>query len=109
MRRITMRKLHAALLLTFVVLMSTTPVFAQAAEAVSDAHNNFVVISATFGMAIASSICGLAQGKAISAACEGLARNPGAAPAIRFALLLGLALIESLAIYTLVVIFVKVL
>ena len=59
-------------------------------------------------MAIASSICGLAQGKAISAACEGLARNPGAAPAIRFALLLGLALIESLAIYTLVVIFVKV-
>jgi len=105
-----MRKLHAALLLSFVVLMFAAPVFAQGAEApVSDAHKNFVVISAAFGMAIASSICGLAQGKAISAACEGLARNPGAAPAIRFALLLGLALIESLAIYTLVVIFVKVL
>ena len=103
-----MRKLHAALLLSFVVLMFTTPVFAQGAEA-APGHLNYVVISAAFGMAIASSICGLAQGRAISAACEGLARNPGAAPAIRFALLLGLALIESLAIYTLVVIFVKVL
>jgi F-type H+-transporting ATPase subunit c len=102
-----MRKLHAALLLSFVVLMFTTPVFAQGGEAAGGSHN-WVVITAGFAMAIASSICGLAQGKAISAACEGLARNPGAAPAIRFALLLGLALIESLAIYTLVVIFVKV-
>jgi F-type H+-transporting ATPase subunit c len=87
--------------------MFTTPVFAQGgAEGGSKA--TWVVITAGFAMAIASSICGLAQGKAIAAACEGLARNPGAAPAIRFALLLGLALIESLAIYTLVVIFVKV-
>jgi F-type H+-transporting ATPase subunit c len=102
-----MRKLHAALLLSFVILMFTTPVFAQGGDAAAS-HANWVVISAGFAMAIASSICGLAQGRAISAACEGLARNPGAAPAIRFALLLGLALIESLAIYTLVVIFVKV-
>ena len=104
-----MRKLYAALMLTFIVFVFTTPVFAQEPAGVAGAsHADWVVISAGFAMAIASSICGLAQGKAISAACEGLARNPGAAPAIRFALLLGLALIESLAIYTLVVIFVKV-
>jgi F-type H+-transporting ATPase subunit c len=104
-----MSRLYAALMLTFVVLMFTTPVFAQAPEAqASTTHADWVVISAGFAMAIASSFCGLAQGRAISAACEGLARNPGAAPAIRFALLLGLALVESLAIYTLVVIFVKV-
>ena len=105
-----MRKLHAALLLTFIVLMFTTPVFAQTPPVNTTAPSsvNWVAIASAFGMAIASSVCGLAQGKAISAACEGLARNPGAAPAIRFALLLGLALIESLAIYTLVVIFVKV-
>ena len=100
-----MRKLHAALLLTFAVLMFTSPVFAQGAAGGGTDHASWVVISAGFGMAIASAICGLAQGKAISAACEGLARNPGAAPAIRFALIVGLALIESLAIYTLVVIF----
>jgi F-type H+-transporting ATPase subunit c len=104
-----MSKFYAALMLTFVVLVFTTPVFAQEPAAAGGmGHADWVVISAGFAMAIASSICGLAQGKAISSACEGLARNPGAAPAIRFALLLGLALIESLAIYTLVVIFVKV-
>ena len=103
-----MRKLHAVLMLTFVVMMFTTPVFAQGEATGGMTHGDWVVISAGFAMAIASSLCGLAQGRAISAACEGLARNPGAAPAIRFALLLGLALIESLAIYTLVVIFVKV-
>jgi F-type H+-transporting ATPase subunit c len=55
-----------------------------------------------FAMAIASGLCGLAQGKAISAAAEGIARNPGAAGAIRILLLLGLAFIESLALFTFV-------
>ena len=104
-----MSKLYSTLMLMFVVLMFSTTVFAQEPAAGGGmVHADWVVISAGFAMAIASSFCGLAQGKAISAACEGLARNPGAAPVIRFALLLGLALIESLAIYTLVVIFVKV-
>ena len=43
----------------------------------------------------------------MAAACEGMARNPGASAAIRFALILGLALIESLALYTLLIIFAK--
>ena len=59
-------------------------------------------------MAIASGLCGLGQGKAVAAACEGLGRNPGAAPAIRFALILGLVFIESLALYTFAIIFAKV-
>ncbi len=96
-------------MLTVVLLIFAAPVFAQGEAAAAGGNKAmWVVITAGFAMAIASSVCGLAQGRAISAACEGLARNPGAAPAIRFALLLGLALIESLAIYTLVVIFVKV-
>ena len=41
-------------------------------------------------------------------ACEGLARNPGAEAAIRFALILGLVLIESMALYTFAIIFLKV-
>jgi F-type H+-transporting ATPase subunit c len=40
----------------------------------------------------------------VAGAAEGIARNPGATDAIRFALILGLALIESLALYTLVII-----
>jgi len=59
-------------------------------------------------VAIASAICGLAQGKATAAAAEALARNPAARPGIQLALILGLALIESLALYTLLIIFIKV-
>jgi F-type H+-transporting ATPase subunit c len=72
------------------------------------ANGHWVPIAAGFSMAIASGLCGLAQAKAVASAAEGMARNPGAAPAIRFALLLGLVLIESLALYTLVIIILKV-
>jgi F-type H+-transporting ATPase subunit c len=52
---------------------------------------------------IAGAFC---QAKAISAACEGISRNPGGAPHIRFLLLLGLILIETLVIYALLVTFI---
>ena len=68
----------------------------------------WIAIASGFSMAIASSFCAIAQAKATAAACEGLARNPGAAPAIRFALILALVLIETLALYTLVIVFAKV-
>jgi F-type H+-transporting ATPase subunit c len=58
-------------------------------------------------MAIAAGICGFSQGQAIKSACEGIARNPNAAGNIRTTMIIGLALIESLALYTLVVVFVK--
>jgi F-type H+-transporting ATPase subunit c len=101
-----MKRFSAFLFVTLMTLLVAAPVFAQGSEAASG--KQWVVITAGFAMAIASSFCALGQGKAIAAACEGLARNPGAAPAIRFALLLGLVLIESLALYTLLIIFVKV-
>jgi len=46
------------------------------------------------------------QAKAISSACEGISRNPASAPTIRFILLLGLILIETLVIYALLVTFI---
>lgn len=103
-----MRKVYAGFLLSLVLLFIATPAFAQEGEGGAEGAVNWVALTSGFSMAIASAVCGLAQGRAISAACEGLARNPGAAPAIRFALLLGLVLIESLALYTLFIIFVKV-
>ena len=69
------------------------------------AGGHWVPISAAFAMAIASGLCGLAQGKAIASAVEGMARNPGAAKAIQLAMLIGLAFIESLALYTLLIVF----
>ena len=63
----------------------------------------FAVIAAGLGMAIAAGLCGLGQGRAVAAAVEAMGRQPGAAARIQVAMIIGLALIESLAIYTLVV------
>lgn len=103
-----MRKINAAVFLSFIVLFFAMPALAQSEGSEGTQSVNWVAVTSGFAMAIASSFCGLAQGRAISAACEGLARNPGAAAPIRFSLLLGLVLIESLALYTLFIIFVKV-
>ena len=54
-------------------------------------------------MAIASAMAALAQSRAISAALEGIARQPNAAGRIQTAMIIGLALIESLAIYVLLI------
>jgi F-type H+-transporting ATPase subunit c len=69
---------------------------------------NWIAITSGFAMAIASAAGGYAQAVATASACEGLARNPGAAAAIRFALILALVLIESMALYTFAIIFLKV-
>ena len=98
------------LLILAVLLIVGIPLCAQtndaAAKGTTAANFHWVAISAAFGMAIASSLCGLAQGKAIAAAVEGMARNPGAAKSIQLAMLIGLAFIESLALYTLLIVFV---
>ena len=94
------------LMLILSTLALAVPAFAQ--DGGASATVNWPVVAAVIGMAIASAGCAFAQGRATAAACEGLARNPGAAGGIRFALILGLALIESLALYTLVVIFLRV-
>jgi F-type H+-transporting ATPase subunit c len=58
-------------------------------------------------MAIAAFGGALGQGKVASSACEGIARNPGAAGAIRAAMILGLVFIETLALFTLAIIMLK--
>jgi F-type H+-transporting ATPase subunit c len=93
------------LFLTLSVLSFAVPAFAQGG---GEGGVNWVAIAAGFSMAFASGICALAQGKATASAAESLARNPAARPGIQLALILGLALIESLALYTLVIIFAKV-
>jgi F-type H+-transporting ATPase subunit c len=99
--------MKSKLFLMFALLALATPMVA--AESTGAAGGtNWVAITSGFAMAIASAVCGLAQAKAVAAACEGMARNPSASGSIRFALILGLALIESLALYTLVIILLQV-
>ncbi|MFN0103352.1 MAG: ATP synthase F0 subunit C [Bryobacteraceae bacterium] len=88
-------------LLAFVLLAFTTPMMAQGSG------QGGMVLTGAFSMAIASGLCALAQGKAIAGVAEGIARNPGAGGVIRGFGLLGLILIESLALYTLVAVFLR--
>jgi F-type H+-transporting ATPase subunit c len=100
-----MRKLQY-LFMTLAVLCMASPAFAQTGDASKAV--NLVPIGAGIGMAIASGLCGLGQGKATASAAEALARNPGARAGIQLLLVLGLAFIESLALFTLLIIFAKV-
>lgn len=81
------------------------PVYAQdMADAVVNTEiAKWSIITAGFALAFAAGLAALAQGKAVAAASEAIARNPGAAGDIRGSLLLGLVLIESLAIYVLLI------
>ena len=100
-----MRKLQY-LFMTLSAMLLATPAFAQGAEA--SAAEQWVPLAAGLGMALAAGLCGLGQGKATASATEALARNPGARPGIFVFLILGLAFIESLALFTFVIIFLKV-
>jgi len=91
--------------MTLATLLLATPAFAQGAASPS---TWYVSIGAGLGMAIAAGLCGIGQGKATASATEALARNPGARPGIFIFLILGLAFIESLALFTFVIIFLKV-
>jgi F-type H+-transporting ATPase subunit c len=97
------------ILILLAIFLFAVPVFAQGTGAAPASHNgDWVALTSGFAMAIAAAGCGLGMGRAIGSATEGMARNPGAAGAIRGALILGLVLIESLALYVIVIIFVKV-
>lgn len=63
----------------------------------------FAVLAAGFGLGLAAGLCGLGQGRAIASAVDAMGRQPGAAARIQTAMIIGLALIESLAIYVLVI------
>jgi F-type H+-transporting ATPase subunit c len=96
------------LFIAMAILLIACPVYAQGTAAAGSQSNWAVPIAAGIGMGIASGLCGLGQGKATAGAAESIARNPGATASIRFALILGLVLIESLALYTLAIIIIKV-
>ena len=101
-----MRKLTIGVFSVLAVMTMTMPAYAQGGTAAAPV--NLVPIAAGFGIAIAAGLAGIGQGKVGAAACEAMARNPGARPGIQLALILGLAFIESLVLFTLVIIFAKV-
>lgn len=90
----------------FAVLAFSTGAFAEgseAAEVAAASQKGWIALAAGLGLGLAVIGGALGQGKAAAAALEGIARNPGAAGKLFTPMILGLALIESLVIYALIV------
>jgi len=92
------------LLLTALFLLVACPMFAQGPGGSGIAPGEIKFLGGMLGLGIAGGLCGIGQGKAVAGAAEAIARNPGAAGGIRFALILGLVFIETLTIYALFII-----
>jgi F-type H+-transporting ATPase subunit c len=91
----------------FMVLLPTTALAAEEGAAAHQAGGKSPISDIAKALAIAVAVFGGAfgQGMATSRAVESIARNPVASADIRLSLILGLALIESLVIYALVIAF----
>lgn len=92
----------------FFAVLAWMPLMAQEGGA-PDTKSKLYVLSLIVAGAVitlAAAAGAFCQAKAISSACEGISRNPAGAPTIRFLLLLGLILIETLVIYALLVAFI---
>jgi F-type H+-transporting ATPase subunit c len=77
---------------------------ASAAVALGD-RDKYIAIAAGLGLGIAAFGGALGQGRAAAAALDGIARNPGASDKLFTPMIIGLALIESLVIYALLISF----
>ena len=105
-----MRKLRLLFFSIVGVLMAAIPALAQApaADHAADAGGvGLKAIAAGVGFAIAVFGGAVGQSRIGAAACEGAARNPGAAGRIQTMMILGLALIESLVLFALIVVLLK--
>ncbi len=101
-----MKKLFSILLLSFLITTFLASL-AFAAEPMSDAKLNYyawATLGCAVGIGLAALGTGIGMGHGIRGATEGTARNPGVSGKIMTTLIIGLAMIESLAIYALVVI-----
>jgi F-type H+-transporting ATPase subunit c len=102
-----MRKFGMLMFMMMMASVMAVPAFAQGTTG-AVAGTNWVALTSGFAIALAAGLAALGQGKVASAACEALGRNPAARPGIMVFLIVGLAFIESLVLFTFLIIFVKV-
>ncbi len=90
----------------FTLALASLALAAEAGAAPAAGLGGFfsaAMIAAGFGIGIAAFGTGIGQGLAVRSAVEGIARNPEASGKITVTMLIGLAMIESLCIYALVI------
>jgi len=107
-----MRKVLSVMLLSLALVWLLAPLcFAEEAAAATTTGGSsnifyyaLAALGCGLGMGLAALGTGIGMGTGLGGACEGVARNPGASGKITTTLIIGLAMIESLAIYALVVV-----
>jgi F-type H+-transporting ATPase subunit c len=112
--KLKMSKLRYLFFVAAGLLMTAGTAMAQATRAAEDAGVDnassvakYKAIAAGFGFAIAAGLGALGQSRIAASAVEGAARNPGAAGRIQTMMILGLALIESLVLFALLIVLLK--
>ncbi|MDQ3711734.1 MAG: ATP synthase F0 subunit C [Acidobacteriota bacterium] len=89
------------------LMLMAIPAFAQGAADNESTVNAAKAIGAGVGFGLAAGLAGIGQGLVGSRAAEGAARNPGAAGTVQTLMIIALALIESLVLFALLIVFVK--
>ncbi|HEY2460617.1 MAG TPA: ATP synthase F0 subunit C [Candidatus Acidoferrum sp.] len=103
-----MKKLATWLAAVTAVMLLAPAAFAQGADqAASGGSKGLLGLAVGIGMGIAAFGCGMGQGRIGAAACEGIARNPGATGQIRGAMILALVFVETLVLFTLAMLALK--
>jgi F-type H+-transporting ATPase subunit c len=103
----TQRALLTRITTAAAFLALAAPAFAQdAGSANAFDLGGMAVLAAGLAIGLSALGCGLGQGKAVAGACEATARNPATGKQIFTLTLIGLAFIESLTIYALVIAFI---
>ncbi len=100
-----MRNILTRLFVFAATLFVAIPAFAAEAAAYGDSTRGVIAIATAISIAVAAFGGAIGQGNAVNAAMQGIARNPSAAGKIMTSMIIGLALIESLVIYGLVIAF----
>lgn len=101
-----MKNISTKLVVVLATLVASFPALAQeAAQAATTSDSSAGLKAMAAGLAIGVAALGgaLGQGRATSQALDGIARNPAASGKILIPMILGLALIESLVIYALII------
>jgi F-type H+-transporting ATPase subunit c len=98
-----MKKMWLGFQSVFATLLFASSAMAQEAGSNAQDVGKWAGLAAGLAIGIAAAGCGLGQGRAGAAALEGIARNPNASDKLFTPMILVLALIESLAIYALVI------
>jgi len=101
-----MRTFLTFLVMLTLVLVASPALAEEGAAAAGNISGGLIALGAGIGMGLAAFGVGLGQGRATAAAMESIGRNPNSAEKLNTPFILGLALMEALALYTLVIAFI---